>query len=510
MPSDLQLAFKQWFEHPELNTSENLVGRARAGTGKTSTILWAIGFAPEKSILLAAFNKRNQEDLAARLTNPNAVAKTLHSLGYAAIRSGYGYIRTCKRFEREEAIADAVTGGMGFGAKRLVGKLVTKAREICPLATDVDTMVDLAEEFGMVPNQRDGYTVEQIAMAALRGLAWAKDPKSALATGIDFADMIFLPLINDYQAADFDLVVIDEAQDMTSSQLTLAMRACKVGGRIVLIGDDRQAIYGFRGADSGSLDRLKGALEADELPLSKTYRCPKSVVAIAKRYVPDYQVDESAPLGVVDDAETLDALVSEAKPGDFVLSRRNAPLARVVLRFLREGRAARIVGRDIGTALKALVKQLATGDASHSVPAFLRKLHEYEERTRKRMIAEKHSHRIDEMSDKCGTLSVLAEDVRSVPALVAKIDELFVEDLGQYVICSSVHKAKGLEAERVFVLQSTFFMPAPCATCKQRQRECTCREGYEPDQAKLKEEDNIFYVAITRTKQHLTICREKF
>jgi superfamily I DNA/RNA helicase len=507
-PSELQLAIFEWFKRgPEAG---NLIVRARAGTGKTTTILRAVDFAPERAILIAAFNKRIQEELAARLSNPNATALTLHSLGYRMLRKHVGYIATCKRSEREEAIADMVSKGLGYGAKRLVGRLVTKAREILPsLDNTLDQMVDLAEEFDITPSFNDTFTIEQLAGAALHGLRWAANPESAKFTGIDFADMIFLPLVNGMVSPDFDMVVVDEAQDMSASQLTLAMRACKPEGRVVLVGDDRQAIYGFRGADSGSLDRLKGVLDADELPLSKTYRCPQKVHAIAQRFVPDYEVDASAPAGVVSRIASLDDLVSRAKAGDFVLSRRNAPLARTALRFLMRGIPARIVGRDIGAALKQLVKQLAVGSAADSVPEFLARLQSYENKQRARLIAEKHEHRIDEMVDKCETLRILAEGARSVPSLVVEIDNLFVADPGAYVICSSVHKAKGLEATNVFLLESTFFLPAPCVNCKRRPSQCKCRE-FEVDEMKRKEEENIYYVAVTRAKETLTFIEEKF
>src|SRR5512137_30735 len=59
----------------------NLVVRARAGTGKTTTIIEAINYAPEQSILLAAFNKKIAEELKTKLKNPKAEAKTLHSVG---------------------------------------------------------------------------------------------------------------------------------------------------------------------------------------------------------------------------------------------------------------------------------------------------------------------------------------------------------------------------------------------------------------------------------------------
>jgi DNA helicase-2/ATP-dependent DNA helicase PcrA len=484
--SEDQKRIYAWFRDGK--PGDNLVVQALAGTGKTTTILKAIDFAPEKDILLAAFNKRIQTELSERLANPNAQALTLHALGYRMLRNAIGFIPTNKRYEREEAIGLKFAGSLGYGASRLIGKIATKAREITPFDHSMDTLLNLAEEFDLIPTPRDSYTLAQIVSAVQRALDWAKNPESARATGIDFADMIYLPLVNDMVQGVFDLVVVDEYQDMHNSQLTLALRSCKPGGRIALVGDTHQAIYSFRGVSAESLRIMKDSLSPLELPLAKTYRCPKSVVALARQFVPHYQVDESAPDGVVDSVETLNDVVSRAQAGDFVLSRKNAPLAKAAMRFLVNDKPARIVGRDIGATLRNLVKVLSVGDAAHSIPAFLRKLSAYEAQQVARLTAEKHFHRIDELADKCDTLRIFAESAKGVPGLIEKIDMMFVDNPGAYVICSTVHKAKGLEAQNVFLLNTTFFMP----------------KG-EPQ-----EEANIYYVAVTRAKAHLTMCMEKF
>jgi ATP-dependent DNA helicase UvrD/PcrA len=59
---------------------------------------------------------------------------------------------------------------------------------------------------------------------------------------------------NRWMRKTFDRVVVDEAQDMNACQLELAEGVCK--GGLVAVGDSHQAIFGFAGADSGSLGRL--------------------------------------------------------------------------------------------------------------------------------------------------------------------------------------------------------------------------------------------------------------
>ena len=66
-----------------------------------------------------------------------------------------------------------------------------------------------------------------------------------------------------------------------------------------VIGDDKQAIYGFCGADSGSLFRLKDELDAKVLHLTKTFRCGKAIVEEAKQFVPDFQAAQTNCDGVI-------------------------------------------------------------------------------------------------------------------------------------------------------------------------------------------------------------------
>lgn len=283
-----QNAIFHWFEHP----GANLVVRARAGTGKTTTVNEGINRAPESRIAYVVFNKRNQVEAQGKIQNPNAEVLTSHSLGFRAVKRYWEGVRVASGSARVEALAEAVCGAQAPDPlKRLVGKLCTKVRELAPFATAAEDVYDIALQFDCEPDagwKTDGFDLHWVCDKAVEAaeLAAARKP----ATGIDFADMLFLPLRNRWLRPVYDLVVIDEAQDMTTVQLALARGACS--GRIAVVGDDRQAIYGFRGADSESLDRLKAELQATELGLTVTYRCGKAIVERAQRLVPDF---EAAP-----------------------------------------------------------------------------------------------------------------------------------------------------------------------------------------------------------------------
>ncbi len=515
-----------WFEHPAMGQS-NLVVRARAGTGKTTTILEGIFRAPEKRKVCAAFNKRIAEELLLKYAKKIGLAaeliikaeagdrdslkaleravsdsgcdiKTLHSIGYALVRLYREKVFIEKRSgTREGKLAEAVCGNQAPDKiKRLVGKAITKAREIVPHAKKAGELLDMLEEFELIPEKEwddSGFGADYVEARTLEALEIAAGVKNG--EEIDFADMLFLPVRNGWLRPMYDLGVVDEAQDMTATQLELFLGVIKPEGRICIVGDDRQAIYAFRGADWQSLDRLKAELKAEELGLTVTRRCPKSVVALAKVLVPDYEAAPEAPEGTVTYIPSIEKLVEAAQLTDFVLSRSNAPLAKVAMGLIRANKRTRIQGKDIGAGLKALVSKLATGRAVNSIAEMLSKLDHWEEKEVDRVVRANRPEQAENIRDKADTIRVLCEGIEGVRMLTARLDDLFSDKGADAVVCSSVHKAKGLEAGRVFVLEPTLSPKLP--------------PSVKPSAARTREEQNIRYVAITRAISHLVWVMEK-
>lgn len=466
----------------------HLIVRARAGCGKTTTIVEAVkrylAAHPGRRVVVCAFNKKIEQELTKRFVGFPVTVKTLHAIGSSIVRkywSGIAVESKEQRGERAKGLTERVCGQRVPDAlKKLVTKLHTLGREIAPLAQAPGDLIDIAINFECVPDDEwaaEGWTVEQIEAYALQAMQLAADVRPPF---IDFADMIFLPVRNRWLYKWADLVVVDEAQDMTVAQLCIARGICK--GRIVVVGDDRQAIYSFRGADAGSLDRLKTELCATELGLTTTYRCGKAIVAYAARMVPDFEAGVGNAIGEILGLNT-EKLADTVALGDFVLSRMNAPLVSVAMKLLRAGKRTQIAGKAIGQDLIDLVRRL--NRSARSVPEFLTRLNGWTERELKRAAKGKNElavqARMEEILDRAEMLKSLADDARSTREIEERIEALFTDDgLGQagVITCSSVHRAKGLEADRVFVLAETL-------------------------KTHNIEEENIHYVAATRAKTSL-------
>jgi len=482
--SDEQNAIFNWFA----TGKGNLVVQARAGTGKTTTIKEAFSHAPESRMLYAVFNKKNQIEAAAKITDGRVEIKTLHALGYRFIRAVWSNARPDDQVEWDRV--DAALKGfrsVPTEVRAAVKKLVGFGKNLLTSVGTVEELMEIAEDYGVDCEQFEaadcgGWTLNRLATAARATMEESLKPDQR--GRISFNDMVWLPVAQNWIRAWFELVVVDEAQDMNLPQLMMALGACKKSGRVVVVGDDRQAIYGFRGAASDGMDMMRRMLKAQVLGLTVTYRCPKVVVARAQAIVPDYFAAESAPEGEdVDLCET--GLVKWLEVGDAVLSRANAPLMPLCLALLRRGTPARIEGKDIGRMLTSIFEKIN----ARTVPQFITKLANWADRRLKRFAGSKNFEaKAAEIDDQRATLEAVADGASSVEEIKHRLITMF-EDTKPggrpCVVCSTVHKAKGLEWDRVALINRTFCRTRPGAT------------------GPAIEELNILYVAITRAKKVL-------
>lgn len=469
----------------------NFIVRARAGTGKTKTTEVALSLLCEVSpglrCLYAVFNKRNQIEAAAKIKNPEVDVLTLHSVGLRNIKRIWPKALVQRdnanaiEYDRiERAAGGQVPEEVNGELFKLVGFLKN-----CTINPTIEDAVEIAEQRLIeCPNYElpevGGFTVGKLAELALKVLELSKTQEPD--HRISFNDMVWLPVALNIVRAEYDFVVVDEAQDMNAPQLEMARKSCKPGGRVCVIGDDRQAIYEFRGAHQDGLNMMKTVLDAGEFPLTITYRCPKAVVNIAKQYVPDYQSAPTAPEGVVDSIGAS-VLQNRVQIGDAILSRLNAPMMSLCLSLLKAGTPARIEGRDIGRTLLGIIKKFK----AKSIPDYLRKVVAWGEKMKARSAARFSETAQALIQDQVNMLIAVAEDLKSVKEIEDRITALFTDTDGKErpaVVLSTVHKAKGLEWDRVFILNETF-------------------------RWKGGQEDNVYYVAVTRAKKHLTFVGER-
>lgn len=336
---------------------------------------------------------------------------------------------------------------------------------------------------------------------------------------LDFTDMIWLPVVNRLRVFQSDLLLVDEGQDLNRCQQTLALMA---GRRIILCGDQNQAIYGFAGADTDSIPTMKARLEATdrgvvERPLTVTRRCGKAIVNEVLDLVPDFQAHEGNPDGLVRWTQRS-TLMDELTDQDMVLTRTNAPGVGLAFELMKDGRKVNIQGRDLAKNLKGLIKTSGKKD----VDGFLEWLDKYQDQELARLMKRKRKSEeaIISLKDKVVSLRIFAEGATTLKEVQDRIDRLFKgkkcpkcrKDFDGHlthcpkckvqgapvvlvkpegVLISSVHRAKGLESDRVFILNPHLF-PHPMAKTKEAVRQ----------------EYHLQYVARTRAIQELVYVED--
>lgn len=479
--------------------SGNAFIEAVAGSGKTSTLV-AIAPLMSGTVAFAAFNRKIADEIASRVSGPLLRVGTFHSFGFGAWKRG----RRCQVDGNGKSRAMIQALGVGPAYRRAVSKLVSIAKQsLCGVpgtgfeVEDLDVWKALIHHHDVMLLCEDTANLNQLIEYAIEGVLWSATQEEV----IDFDDMLWLPLLNNTTLETYDWVLVDEAQDTNSARRMLARRMMKPGGRALFVGDRHQSIYGFTGADSDAVDLIfRDFAPCTSLPLTVTWRCCKAAVSMAQKWVPQIRAAESNPEGRVSSlgwgafeklwTQNPD---SEHKPlgrGDAILCRNTRPLVSLAFRLLRSGVPARVEGRDIGKSLQALASRWRVS----SIVGLSAALTQYESQEIARLTKEPDSdYLIESLRDRVETLRVLMDGCSTLDDLHSKIDLLF-EDTdsqtqGSVVVLSTVHKAKGREWNRVFVLGWGELMPSKWA-----------RQTWQQTQ-----ETNLQYVAVTRAKTELVM-----
>lgn len=453
--------------------SGHLIVNAVAGSGKTTTILDCLKFIPSyQRVLFVAFNKHIAEEINSRNLPPNAQARTLHSIGLQTFpgRPKINQYKLANIWEEQFSGRKSqfspfsktisLLRNFGFGAQLPL-----------PEDGDIDEIVD---RFGIeIPQE-----ITRTFNITIKDLF---EVMSKQCDVIDFDDMLYLPVKYQHDFPKFDFVFVDESQDLNPIQIEIVKRLMTEDSRAIFVGDRYQAIYGFRGADPDAMKKIEEIFQPKQLPLSICWRCAKKIVEKAKFIVPEIEAAPNAPEGSISTVE-WEEFPEKVGEGDYVLCRTTAPLVHHCLELIRQGISACIKGRDIGKGLAALLKKIEDqqdGPFPQSIRLY------GSEQTAKLSKSKNSEGKIASLMDRIETLEVLAEGAEDYDEVRERIENIF-SDTDQAVTFSTIHRAKGLEAHRIFLLRPDL-LPHPRATLP-----------WEREQ-----ERNLSYVAFTRAMTEL-------
>lgn len=370
----------------------------------------------------------------------------------------------------------------------------------------------------------------------------------------DLDDLIYLPVLLFRQYPDilssyreqYRWILVDEYQDINARQYELIrLLAGDENPNLFVIGDPNQAIYGFRGSDVRFIEQLKNDYpELTLLRLEKSFRCPDRVLKAAGQVVrqktgsegnPDdikieiteYETGRSEADGIAGQIEkmiggvrsfSIDSGISDGTEysgissfSDFaVLCRTSAQFDSFITAFKNHGIAYQVVGLEpfykrepLNSMLHALKSMYYQADQTKYSTDFL----SLEVKTAINDMMTRRS-KLSQILEYCmDRIDVTQDDRKRILELNALYDDDYssffralttrqgtddYDSRSQGVSLMTIHAAKGLEFNAVFI-------PG-------------CEQGILPfelfgprTEDEMKEEERLFYVAVTRTKKYLFV-----
>ncbi len=480
----------------------DLLVEALAGSGKTFVLIEGLSIIPQRTVQLTAFNKRIADELVTRLPKRSGYvfhAKTFHSIGLKAVTSYCGKRQLEIKPEATECLINFASDELfkertkiegerkvSWQTRRAAVKLLRTLKETRiekKLSPTAISIVGFEYEYlGKLNDLETKDAIEITRRAYEAGLDL--DHRSV----IDFCDMVWLPVVLDLPLpARYQAVFVDEAQDLSMLQFELCKKMLAIGGRMIVVGDLNQQIYGWRGADG---DRIwREMKDATKLPLTTTFRCSRAVVAEAQELVPALQHRPDAPEGSVSEIGFADLAPTLKAMGDvstFVLSRNNADLLQTALGLMTAGIEFQFTaGQEIFEPLTELIEKLD----KTTVPRFQSSLATWFANETARAQAANATSWADRVEQQYAMLMAMMSYAE--PREFKRVLSDLLGNTTSSIVLSSVHKIKGLEADYVFLLRETFARHKPPLFPGADKK--------EPDSEEL----HLEYVAVTRAKHHL-------
>lgn len=529
------------------NPQSNMLVNALAGSGKSTTACM-LSERSKTSDLYIAFNASVVEEFKKKIKNPKTKVMTMHSLAYSIMLynveqeskdsgekpKGFSSQRSKRtvsldNFKPHKILDEEITKRYGryieFAKRVFLKDNYINLYNLCRLTlTDMSSNKDVSrlidDHVLFLYYGDEGYFAPDISeiTSTLKILDTKSRQQFETQGVIDFTDMLWITFnklkYDNWEVPYWALytnIYCDEVQDFSNIQLNFLKFIKRTKGRYVFIGDFHQAIYNFAGANAQAFNQIPkmfAPVKTFDLPIC--YRCAKSHLSRVNREygIPILPCDD-APMGFV---KTIDKnKISEyAKAGDMVISRKNKWIAEVVLDLARNGTPIFIEDKEMVGAIK---RQILSSKCTSvgTLKKFLQKvISNYNKKlfeivsknAREGGHEEEHLEAVAEANSKIDNTSFLLEILEGYLENHASSDSVskfsnFIDKLlnttpsPNCVRLCSIHKAKGLEATNVFVLN-----------------EAKINYDFRNSKEQNIQEKNLSYIATTRAKEGLYLVKE--
>jgi superfamily I DNA/RNA helicase len=477
--------------------------QATAGSGKSfSAGLLADARPNEKHMFMMFSNTLYQEALSKNASRKNVAVAKIYATGSHAMNAEN---RGVSFLPMESVEATRKYLQWFFNQPQLKRVKNEKAREsaawVLSKAFDIMrlTLTDMSDiaavEETMVDYDLDVPKLFDLQECQMLWLAAAEYGREQVKKGVrDFTDMVWIPNVEDYSLRlDCDALIVDEAQDLSEAQFQLIARIN--AAQRVYFGDRYQSIFGFGGASTRAMDNARSITDGNCLPLSISYRVPQAAVRLAKEISLEMEAWDGHPNHNNPDCVQHvmeDEMRPLLRPGDVILSRRKAPMIRLCLELMKEGYSVTIKGDDIAKRMRGdLMEMKIQQKWNDSTQGFHVTLSQYRRRLEAGIMSRPFinvQRAIQALDDRMECLKYFFDQIKPMTYsdFITQLGSTF-DRKGTDIVMMTGHKAKGLEWDRVFVLE---YNKLPL-TWNGQSEEQSLQERY------------VKFVMLTRTKSQM-------
>lgn len=508
---------------------------AGAGTGKTRTITHRIAYGIAKGyyaanrVMALTYTNRAAGELRARLRAlgiPGVSVKTFH----AAALSQLEYFWPQYAGVPAPIVLESKSRLIAEVAAKL--KITLDSNSIRELAAEIEwrkfSMLSLNEYADRVTSRPK---VAGLSAAKNLELQAAYEAAKVSSQRVDWEDVLVLtlgmlraePLALAHVQQQYRFYTVDEYQDISPLQHALLDAWLGEHTELCVVGDPNQTIYSFTGATSEFLLNFEDRFEnAKVVQLTRNYRSTQQIVATANRLTAESQIEPLQSQGDIGFAPVIQEFAT--------VSEESSAVASAIRELISNGTKAsqiavlyRINGQSeaIENALSALQigYQVRGGERFFARPEIQSAMRSI----RAESLINTGKTLFESVSDICRThgwqamppadANASLEKWEALNSLVAIVEELPVgstlsdfakelderqrsqhEPVKEAVTLSTIHAAKGLEWDAVFVVGAS--------------------EGYLPityakNDREIYEEQRLLYVALTRARRELSISWAK-
>lgn len=498
----------------------NILVEALAGSGKSTLIeelvIRLADWSPSRITCVLAFNKAIATSMQERLNRscprPDLIScMTLNALGHRAL--GKSDIFMGKRInvdagkcrDRIYSILDDLGEDCPFISDDVntLDRLIGLAKSRTPTKKPIDweaiaEMVDedYQEQWGEILDDIFKWSIQK-----------AKDEAV-----IDFNDQLFLPVLWQLPLTKYHNIFVDESQDLSPVQIELISQLMIPSSRIVAVGDRRQSIYAFRGADSAAMQLLVDKFAMKLMPLNVCYRCDTAIITAAQQFVPEIEARPSAGPGHV---EVLNDLFTAGDVIEYifgmnldshrplVLCRYNGPLFAAAFTCILTNRPFTFNNAQFSKTLTAFVHKAIRQSGKDpyrwegSSSDVLIICRQYAEKEKTKLIARRRYTAAEGIDERLSVIAYLTDFCETWAIMKQNIVNLCSTKATSGPELMTIHKSKGLESKVVFWID--------CPSKRQPSEE-GIEDRVSAFTTQMQQERNLRYVATTRAGKFLYRC----